>query len=204
MNLSFDISTINQEAGNKSKTYESSLEYDLIASLAYQQYSTKNSQPNFEALLSIPLKERIPGLISEYGLNRMHQLVLLLLQQFLSVAPSAKTKGMTESCTNACSFDLLLVADEDQLGLEDYIVFFEDVRRSKYKAFKGKITQVAIMEELENYRQLRYSAYQNFKKLKQAALTLNENSSERFSPNPTPIKNLFETSGGKIVPFTSK
>lgn len=203
MNLSFDISTISQEAGVKPKTFESSLEYDLIASLAYQQYTKKNI-PNFEALLSIPLKERIPGLITEYGLTRMHQLVMLVLQQFLSVAPIAKTKSMTEACVSACSFDLLLAADEDQLGLEDLIVFFESIRREKFKAFKARVTQATIMLELENYREHRYQAYDTFKREKQAALKISVNPSDRMSPNPTPIKNLFEKAGGKIVPFKPK
>jgi hypothetical protein len=79
--MDYNNNVISLDAAKKSrKRFTRSLEYELIASLALQQYSTANGA-NFEALLSIPLTERIPGLISEYGLKRMHRLIKTILTE---------------------------------------------------------------------------------------------------------------------------
>lgn len=185
------------EAKKSRKRFTRSLEYELIASLALQQYSTANGA-NFEALLSIPLSERIPSLISEYGLKRMHRLIKLVLSEFCSSIALPKSKKLTETKTSVVACDLILVADEDQLSVEDMIVFFELVKNGKYEKFKSLLTHYAIMEKLEQFRQERYQTYVRIKEQKEAEVRL-LGLTERISPEPTPIKKLFED--GKVIPF---
>ncbi len=61
------------------KRYVRSLEYEVIANLAMKQF-VANDTILFEGLLSIPLTERIPGLITNYGLKRAHRLIKMVLQ----------------------------------------------------------------------------------------------------------------------------
>jgi len=185
------------EARKSRKRFTRSLEYELIASLTFQQYA-KDDQANFEALLSIPLTERIPGLTNEYGLKRMHHLVKTILNEFCIAIALPKSKKLTETKTSVVACDLILAAEEDQLSMEDLIVFFELAKNGKYGKFRSLLTHYSIMKKLEQYRQQRYEAYIKIKDQRQTEVRL-LGPSERISPQPTPIKQLFED--GKIVPF---
>lgn len=186
-----------EEARKSKKRFTRSLEYEVIANLALQQYSTADGA-NFEALLSIPLAERIPGLISEYGLKRMHRLIKTILNEFCYSIALPKSKKLTETKTSVVACELILVADEDHLSMEDLIVFFELAKNGKYGKFKTLLTHYSIMEKLEQYRQERYETYVRIKEQKEAEVRL-LGPTERISPEPTPIKKLFEE--GKVIPF---
>ena len=185
------------EAKKSRKRFTRSLEYELIASLALQQYSTADGA-KFEALLSIPLSERIPALINEYGLKRMHRLIKTVLNEFCYSIALPKSKKLTETKTAVVACDLILVADEDQLSMEDLIVFFELAKQGKYGKFKGLLTHYVVMEKLEQFRQERYTTYVRIKEQKEAEVRL-LGPTERISPEPTPIKKLFED--GKVISF---
>lgn len=178
-----------EQAGKTKKRFVRSLEYEVIANLALQQYAKKD-KPDFEFLLSIPLTERIPGLIGEYGLKRMHKLLKLILQEFCYSIALPKSKKLTETKMAVCACDLILVADEDQLSLEDLIVFFELAKRGVYGKFKGMLTHFSIIQKLEVYRQERYDAYLELKAQKQTEQK-KLGPAERTSPEPTAIRHLF-------------
>jgi hypothetical protein len=186
-----------EQARKSRKRFTRSLEYELIANLAVQQYSTANGA-NFEALLSIPLSERIPGLVNEYGLKRMHRLIKMVLTEFCYSIALPKSKKLTETKISVAACDLILAADEDQLSMEDLIVFFELAKNGKYGKFKGLVTHHGIMEKLEQFRQERYETYARIKEQKEAEVRL-LGPTERISPEPTSIKKLFED--GKVIPF---
>ena len=192
-----NIISIN-EARKSRKRYTRSLEYELIASLAFQQYAEKD-KPDYKALLSIPLSERIPGITHEYGLKRMHRLIRTILNEFCLSIKLPKSKKLTETKMSAIACDLILVAEEDQLAIEDLVVFFELARRGKWGSFKGLVTHYSIMQQLELYRQERYEMYRKVIEEKEAEVRL-LGPAERISPEPTPIKQLFEQTG-KIIPF---
>jgi hypothetical protein len=185
------------EARKSRKRFTRSLEYELIASLAVKQFSVAEGA-NFEALLSIPLSERIPALISEYGLKKMHRLIKTILMEFCYSIALPKSKKLTETKTSVVACDLILVADEDQMSMEDLIVFFELAKNGKYGKFKSLLTHYSIMEKLEQFRQERYETFVRIKEKKEAEVRL-LGPTERISPEPTLIKQLFEE--GKVIPF---
>ena len=196
MNYNNNIISLDQ-ARKSRKRFTRSLEYELIAILALQQYSTADGA-NFEALLSIPLSERIPALVNEYGLKRMHRLIKTILNEFCYSIALPKSKKLTETKTSVTACDLILVADEDQLSMEDLIVFFELAKNGKYGKFKTVLSHYSIMEKLEQFRQERYETYIRIKEQKEAEVRL-LGPTERISPLPTLIKQLFED--GKVIPF---
>lgn len=144
------------------KRYYRSLEYEVIANLALKQF-VDGDKILFEGLLSIPLMERIPGLISEYGLKRAHRLIKLVLQEFCYNIPLPKSAKLSDTKISACACDLILAAYEDQLSLEDLIVFFEQAKLGKYGKFKGVLTHFSIMQKLEQFRLERSVVYYRLK-----------------------------------------
>lgn len=196
MNQTSNIISID-EARKSRKRFTRSLEYELIASLTLQQYA-KDDVPNFQGLLSLPLRERIPGLANEYGLKRMHRLIKTILNEFCYAIALPKSKKLTETKISVAACDLILAAEEDQLSMEDLIVFFELAKKGVYGKFKTLLTHYSLMEKLEQYRQQRYEAYSKLKDQRETEVRL-LGPAERISPQPTPIKQLFEE--GKIIPF---
>ena len=162
----------------------------MIARLALQQYSTANGA-NFEALLSIPLSERVPALIGEYGLKRMHRLIKLVLNEFCCSIALPKNKKPTETKIAVVARDLILVADEDQLSMEDLIVFFELAKNVRYGKFKSLPTHYSIMEKLEQFRKERYASFVRIKEQKEAEVRL-LGPTERTALNPLLSKNFLK------------
>ena len=167
-----------------------SLEYELIAHLAIQQY-TIDGKPDFKRLLSIPMQERMHAHIGEYGLKRMHRLVKLILQEFCYAVALPKSKKLTDTRIAVCACDLILAAHEDGLATEDLILFFEGAKKGSYGKFRGVLTHFDIMDKLEQYRQERFNALVTLKQEREAALKA-LGPLERSSPEPTLLKNLFD------------
>jgi hypothetical protein len=151
------------------KRFVRSLEYEVIANLATKQY-LQDDAVLFDKLLSIPLTERISGLINNYGLQRAHRLIKLILQEFCYSIPLPKSAKLSDTKIAACSCDLILSAYEDQLSLEDLIVFFERAKEGKYGKFKGMVTHFGIMQKLDQYRLARSEAYHKLKEEQEAQL----------------------------------
>lgn len=151
------------------KRYIRSLEYEVIANLAMKQFVIDDNI-QFEGLLSISLAERIPNLINEYGLKRAHRLIKMVLQEFCYSIPLPKSAKLSDTKIAACACDLILAAYEDQLGLEDLIVFFEKAKIGHYGKFKGMLTHFSIMQKFEQYRLQRSAVYYQLKEKQEAAL----------------------------------
>lgn len=151
------------------KRYVRSLEYEVIANLALKQY-VEGDQVRFDGLLSIPLAERIPGLVKEYGIKRAQRLIKMVLQEFCFSIPLPKSAKLSDTKIAACACDLVLAAYEDQLSLEDLIVFLERAKEGRYGRFKGTLTHSGIMQKLEQYRLDRSAVYYRLKDEQEAEL----------------------------------
>ncbi|HVF96302.1 MAG TPA: hypothetical protein VM871_03225, partial [Flavisolibacter sp.] len=88
------------------KRFVHSLEYEMIANLAIKQY-TNGDDAAFDRLLSIPLTERIPGLISNYGLKRAHRLIKTILQEATWSIPLPKSAKLSETKISAVACDFI-------------------------------------------------------------------------------------------------
>src|SRR5919199_739451 len=143
-----------KKAKSPAKRFTKSLEYELIASLILQQYQQKE-EINFKQLLSIPAEDRIPGLMAEYGNKRTHRLLVMILKEFCAALPLPKSKKLTDTRISVCAADIMISAEEDQLALEDVILFLERAKQGKYGAIKNLQRHWQLMELLEKYRQAR-------------------------------------------------
>ena len=121
----------------------------------------------------------------------MHKLIKMVLTEFCYTVPLPKSKKPTDTKVSVCACDLMIAAFEDHMSLEDLILFFERAKVGKYGPFKKLLTHYSIMEKLEQYRQQRYEVYIRIKEAKDAELK-KQGPTERISPEPTAIKNLFD------------
>lgn len=151
------------------KQYVNTLEYELITNLVQQQYS-KDGEVNFPLLLSIPLQDRIPALVQEFGVKRMYNLLLMIVKAFTFSLPIPKTKKLNDTRMSVCACDLILTAQEDQLSLEDIILFFERAKAGKYGPIKSLLSHYQIMSLLDQYRAERHEAFMKIKVEKDAEL----------------------------------
>lgn len=181
------------------KRFVRSLEYEIIANLAKGQY-TDGEQVLFERLLSIPLTERIPGLINDYGLQRAHRLVKMVLQEFCYGIPLPKSAKLSDTKIAACACDIILAAYEDQLALEDLVIFLERAKQGKYGKFKGMVTHYSIMQKLGQYREERSATYQKLKEVQEVELKkVNE------MPRIGEVRSIGEImKGGEIIEMTRR
>ena len=194
-----NYNTISIDTRKKSRSsYTPSSEYKLVSNLAMEHYSGKNG-PDFSALLSIPLTERIPALLKEYGLQSMYSLITTMLYEYCAAVDLPKNKKLTGGRISLLVFDLMLIAEEDQLSLEDLIVFFEFARQQFYGTFKSVVTDGTILQMLDRYRLQRQKAWMKIMEHKEAEVSL-LGPAERIAPEPTPIKQLFEQTA-RIIPF---
>lgn len=181
------------------KQFVHSLEYELIAGLALQQY-IKDGEADFQLLLSIPLSERIPGFIREYGLKRIHQLIKLLVKEFYSTPPLHNIKKPSETKLAFCACEVMLAAMEDQLSIEDLIIFLELAQKGRYGNFKGLPPHTIVIQKLEDYRQERFEAYVSLKQqIHQEQKNLGP--SERISGEPVALQQLINEQDWSIIPL---
>jgi hypothetical protein len=181
------------------KRFVRSLEYEVIANLATKQF-LQGDVILFDKLLSIPLTERIPGLINEYGLQRAHRLIKMVLQEFCYGIALPKSAKLTDTKIAACACDLIISAYEDQLSLEDLIIFFERAKEGRYGNFKGMVTHFSIMQKLEQYRMERTETYQKLKEEQEAQLKkMNE------MPRIGEVRSIGEIlNGAEIIDMTKR
>ena len=175
MNIRSDEMAIEQSVQNnkvrKKAALKSthSLEYDVIANLVLQQYE-KDEEIRFDLLWSISATERIPALALEYGNKRMYQLIATLLREFCISIPLPKTKKLNDTRINVCACDLMVSALEEELSIEDFILFFERVKKSKYGPIKKFLTHQLIKEKWETYLTDRSKAFADLSEKKHTEL----------------------------------
>ena len=127
-----------------------------------QQYG-HNGEVKWDALLSIPLTERIPGLIHSYGKKTMHKLLVMILKEFTNALPLTKIKKMTDTRIAIAACEVMLTSWEDQLSLEDLILFLQKAKAGHYGAIKNMSHPVQLLSLMEAFRQARHEAYQKMK-----------------------------------------
>jgi hypothetical protein len=173
-----------------------SLEYEIIANLVLQQYE-KEGEVRFDLLWAIPPADRIPALSIEYGKRRMYKLLATLLKEFCVSVPLPKTKRLNDTRINVCACDLMVSAEEEELSMEDFVLFFERVKKGQYGPIKKYLTHQLVKEKLESYLDERRTAFyklseQKHKELKKLGPI------ERICEEPNQIGDLLKQQASVI------
>lgn len=122
----------------------------------------------FDKVLSISLHGRIPNLTHVYGLNAIHDIVIVLLTSFsnsLNLVRPMNSDQIVE-----CAYELVMTSQEDQLSIEDLVLFFKGAKEGKYGKILDRLDQQTVFSLLEQYREERFHALQRYRETKHAEL----------------------------------
>lgn len=132
------------EAGNKREV-----------SLILRCYKTNTGAENFPVLLSIPLPERIPTQ-AKLDFKRMSALISAGLT--MAFENMNLKRPMNEFQILDLSEAIIDSSHEDQLSIEDLMLFLQNLVRGKYEALYESMDIPKFMEKFEIYRQERHEA----------------------------------------------
>jgi hypothetical protein len=130
---------------------------------------------NFVNVLSIPITDRLPGLVKAYGDEKIHALMVVMLTDFANNFNVIRPMSPVQIIN--CAFQMIITANEDQLGIEDFTIFFEGAKQGKYGKVYDRLDQQIIFEMMEHYRDERHKEFIHFKEEQHAqfkAMPVNE------------------------------
>ena len=122
----------------------------------------ESGRPLFVNLLAI--HDRIPRLVNVYGQKLIHAVVASLLGSFCN--SFNVVRPMTPEQIMQCAFDMIESANEDQLSIEDIVIFFDQARQGNYGKVYDRLDQQTIFELFESYRQARHEAFRSIQETK--------------------------------------
>ncbi len=142
----------------------------------------------YESLLAIPLKDRMVGLVNQYGKEKIHGLLIVMLTDFCNFYNVIRPMSATQIVD--CAFELINTSIEDYLGIEDFTIFFQGAKNGKYGKIYDRLDQQIIFDMLEMYRQERHEKYMNIKEEKESNYkAMGDNF--RSCDDATELKDLF-------------
>lgn len=142
----------------------------------------------FESLLSIPLKDRMVGLVTQYGKEKIHGLLIVMLTDFCNFYNVIRPMSAIQIVD--CAFELINTSIEDYLGIEDFTIFFQGAKNGKYGKIYDRLDQQIIFDMLEMYRQERHEKYMSVKEEKESNYKA-AGDSFRLCDDMTELKDLF-------------
>ena len=120
----------------------------------------------FDKVLSIPVQDRLPGLVKKLGKEKIHGILIVMLTDFAN--SFNLVRPMTPDQIVMCAFDLIDTSYEDYLSIEDFALFFQGAKSAKYGKILDRMDQQTIFELFENYRQQRHENYLRIRQEKES------------------------------------
>lgn len=141
------------------KALESGDKFEVNRQL--KQFKAQNGALLYERILSMPLEDRLPGLIAKVGLKKVHQTLAV------AVTIAMETLNLKQPLTPNQIIDLVDIlidsSSEDYLSLEDILLFLQQLARGVMGTLFSAIDIPKIMGALEDYRQKRHLEYLKIK-----------------------------------------
>lgn len=121
--------------------------------LILKQYKGKGGAINYPAVMSVPSSERLPALYERDFMQATALVVGALTMAFEKL----RFKNMDGGLVNDIAEEILNSCDEDNLSLEDLVLFLQNMVRGVY----GDTTQISVskfMNMFDGYRDERHYA----------------------------------------------
>lgn len=122
--------------------------------LVLKNYKLANGSPNFYNLFSIPTTERLPELAKK---DYEGTLDIVVAGVTLAVESMNLKRPMTPVQINDLAEELIDTSNEDNLSLEDVILFMQRLVRGQYGELFESMDIPKFMEKFEVYRQERHN-----------------------------------------------
>lgn len=164
------------------------------------QTYTHRGMVKFDEVLQISLYARVPNLTHVYGFKNIHKLMGAMLTAFNESLNLIRP--MTADQIFECSRDLVMTSEEDQLAIEDYVLFFKGAKEGKYGRILDRMDHQTIFSMFEEYRQERHRQMIRIKDEKHQALK-GTGTTERTN-NPDPISESLCNLQGRLGELKDK
>jgi len=129
-------------------------------SLILRDYKTPNGVIKFDKVLAIPTVDRIPALAQKDFIRTATIISAALTLAFESLNLK---RPMTGSQSVDLAEDIIETASEDNLALEDLMLFLQKFVRGEYGANYESMDRSKFMIAFEHYRELRHQQLHNIK-----------------------------------------
>lgn len=139
---------------------------DKVAlSSALRAYKLPTGATNYLEVLKVPLQDRIQGLIANIGFETTHK----LMGAAITVAMEGLNLGRPLSGDQIVDLvdEIIESSTEDQLALEDLILFLQKLVKGEYSDTNSKMDIPIFMRLFELHRQERYRALKKHEKSEQ-------------------------------------
>lgn len=110
---------------------------------------------------NIPVKDRLPGLVQTYGVDKVSAILAKAITKAL--ANFNLRVGMNADQVLELSLQLIDSANEDQLAFEDIMLFLDGMVKYKYGKVYDRMDMPTFFEMLEQYREERHKAFVNYR-----------------------------------------
>jgi hypothetical protein len=125
------------------------------------RWKEKGNAMPMRVIENIPVKDRLPGLVQTYGVDKVSAILAKAIQKTLS-------NFNLRVCMNAdqvleLSLQLIDSANEDQLAFEDIMLFLDGMVKYNYGKVYDRMDMPTFFEMLEQYRNERHQEYMRFK-----------------------------------------
>lgn len=125
------------------------------------RWKDKGNPLPLKVIENIPVKDRLPGLVTQYGQDKIVTVLSLAITKALS--NFNLRVGMDSDQVVELSLQLIDSANEDQLAFEDIMLFLDGMIKSKYGKVYDRMDIPTFFEMLEIYREQRHKEYMDKK-----------------------------------------
>jgi hypothetical protein len=125
------------------------------------RWKEKGEALPMKVIENIPVKDRLPGLVQTYGMDKVSAILAKAISNTLS--NFNLRVGMNADQVLELSLQLIDAANEDQLAFEDIMLFLDGMIKSKYGKVYDRMDIPTFFEMLEVYREQRHQQYMQFK-----------------------------------------
>lgn len=134
---------------------------NMMAVSVHMQTYLQLGKINFTELMAIPSSSRIPALSK---VDPMECMVAINSATLMFLKSSGIDSTQSVMITNS----ILMESAEDNLAVEDIVIFLMKLNAGQYGKFFGAITPASFMEKFEEYRQERHEFILNYREEQQA------------------------------------
>lgn len=120
------------------------------------RYKSKWGPLPLEVIKNVPVSERLPALAKMYGVDKMS----IILGNYITktLANFNLRVGMNAEQVFDLSVSLIESAEEDQLAIQDILLFLDGMVKYKYGKVYDRMDMPTFYEMLEVYREQRHQA----------------------------------------------
>lgn len=133
----------------------------MSLSVELKSYKLRNGAVDYGAVLKIPFKDRLIGLIENVGYKEMHITLGVAVQ--LSMEAMNLSKPLAPAQIISLVDNIIDTCEEDYLSLEDVLLFLQKLVRGEAGDLFSSLDIPKFMRMFEKYRQERHSAFLRFK-----------------------------------------